>query len=68
MRSADSAYNLARPHRSDTGQGCLSRNRRRFCTVGAPLTPIAPTTSPSTLMGTLPPHDSHHAGKGGDAS
>src|SRR5713101_1611 len=27
-----------------------------FCTVGAPLNPIAPTTSPSTLMGNPPPH------------
>jgi len=27
-----------------------------FCTAGAPLTPIAPTISPSTLMGNPPPH------------
>jgi hypothetical protein len=27
-----------------------------FCTLGAPLTPIAPTISPSTLMGNPPPH------------
>src|SRR5882762_8502479 len=27
-----------------------------FCTVGAPLSPIAPTTSPFTLMGNPPPH------------
>src|SRR3984893_11556253 len=27
-----------------------------FCTAGAPLTPIAPTISPSTLMGTPPPY------------
>src|SRR6202023_4386708 len=27
-----------------------------FCTVGAPLRPIAPTISPSTLMGNPPPH------------
>src|SRR5216684_101564 len=27
-----------------------------FCAVGAPLSPIAPTTSPSTLMGKPPPH------------
>src|SRR3981081_829049 len=27
-----------------------------FCTVGAPLRPIAPTTSPFTLMGNPPPH------------
>src|SRR6202171_5554878 len=27
-----------------------------FCTVGAPLSPIAPTTSPFNLMGNPPPH------------
>jgi hypothetical protein len=27
-----------------------------FCTVGAPLTPIAPTTSPFTVTGNPPPH------------
>src|SRR5712672_2021253 len=27
-----------------------------FCTAGAPLTPIAPTISPFTLMGNPPPH------------
>src|ERR1700751_1378394 len=27
-----------------------------FCTVGAPLSPIAPTTSPFTLIGKPPPH------------
>src|SRR6202166_5107118 len=27
-----------------------------FCTAGAPLRPIAPTTSPFTLMGNPPPH------------
>jgi transposase len=27
-----------------------------FCTVGAPLSPIAPTTSPFTLMGNPPEH------------
>src|SRR5437868_2037143 len=27
-----------------------------FCTMGAPLSPIAPTISPSTLMGKPPPH------------
>jgi hypothetical protein len=28
-----------------------------FCTVDAPLTPIAPTTSPTTVTGNPPPHD-----------
>jgi hypothetical protein len=27
-----------------------------FCTAGVPLRPIAPTTSPFTLMGNPPPH------------
>src|SRR5205807_5698473 len=35
-----------------------------FCTVGAPLNPIAPTTSPSTLMGNPPPHAATRASVG----
>src|SRR6266404_5813962 len=35
-----------------------------FCTVGAPLTPIAPTISPSTLMGNPPPHAAIRASVG----
>src|ERR1700693_20779 len=35
-----------------------------FCTVGAPLSPIAPTISPSTLMGTPPPHAATRASVG----
>src|SRR5712672_1562696 len=35
-----------------------------FCTVGAPLTPIAPTTSPFTLMGNPPPHAATRASVG----
>src|SRR5580700_11190212 len=35
-----------------------------FCTVGAPLSPIAPTTSPFTLMGTPPPHAATRASVG----
>src|SRR3989440_9193403 len=35
-----------------------------FCTVGAPLTPIAPTISPSTLMGNPPPHAATRASVG----
>src|SRR5260221_513102 len=37
-----------------------------FCTVGAPLSPIAPTISPSTLMGN-PPSPRRHAPKRGHA-
>src|SRR6266545_7514975 len=35
-----------------------------FCTVGAPLTPIAPTISPSTLMGNPPPYAATRASVG----
>src|ERR1700687_2878012 len=35
-----------------------------FCTVGAPLRPIAPTISPSTLMGNHPPHAATRASAG----
>src|SRR6267142_5044880 len=35
-----------------------------FCTVGAPLSPIAPTTSPSNLMGNPPPHAAIRASVG----
>src|SRR5437660_1546128 len=35
-----------------------------FCTVGAPLSPIAPTTSPFTLMGNPPPHAATRASVG----
>src|SRR6202035_1102353 len=35
-----------------------------FCTVGAPLRPIAPTTSASTLMGHPPPHAATRASVG----
>src|ERR1700681_3453429 len=35
-----------------------------FCTVGAPLSPIAPTTSPFTLMGPPPPHAATRASVG----
>src|SRR5882762_11838454 len=35
-----------------------------FCTVGAPLSPIAPTISPSTLIGNPPPHAAIRASVG----
>src|ERR1700730_5543143 len=35
-----------------------------FCTVGAPLSPIAPTTSPFTLMGNPPPYAATRASVG----
>src|SRR3984957_528924 len=35
-----------------------------FCTMGAPLTPIAPTPSPFTLMGNPPPHAAIRASVG----
>src|ERR1700736_2153876 len=41
---------------SDTSARAALAQSTSFCTVGAPLTPIAPTISPSTLMGNPPPH------------
>src|SRR6195256_1585003 len=35
-----------------------------FCTMGAPLSPIAPTTSPFTLTGNPPPHAATRASMG----
>src|SRR5258706_7451711 len=41
---------------SDTSVRAAFAQSTSFCTVGAPLSPIAPTTSPFTLMGSPPPH------------
>src|ERR1700682_2059419 len=41
---------------SDTSARAALAQSISFCTVGAPLNPIAPTTSPFTLMGKPPPH------------
>src|SRR5882762_1673589 len=41
---------------SDTSARAAVAQSMSFCTVGAPLSPIAPTTSPFTLMGNPPPH------------
>src|SRR6266446_1095440 len=41
---------------SDTSARAALAQSISFCTVGAPLSPIAPTISPSTLMGKPPPH------------
>src|SRR6266576_4332714 len=41
---------------SDTSARAAFAQSMSFCTVGAPLSPIAPTTSPFTLMGNPPPH------------
>src|SRR6202158_3516838 len=41
---------------SDTSAKAAFAHSSSFCTVGAPLSPIAPTTSPFTLMGNPPPH------------
>src|SRR4029077_20797942 len=45
----------AAPPSVTTARAALAQSTS-FCTVGAPLKPIAPTTSPSTLMGNPPPH------------
>src|SRR6266446_767512 len=41
---------------SDTSASAALAQSTSFCTVGAPLTPIAPTISPSTLIGNPPPY------------
>src|SRR5258708_36326393 len=49
---------------SDTSARAALAQSISFCTVGAPLNPIAPTISPSTLMGKPPPHAATRASVG----
>src|ERR1700693_4509622 len=49
---------------SDTSARAAFAQSMSFCTVGAPLSPIAPTTSPFTLMGNPPPHAAMRASVG----
>src|SRR3984893_15055406 len=49
---------------SDTSARAALAQSMSFCTVGAPLSPIAPTISPSTLMGNPPPHAAIRASVG----
>src|SRR5881409_1733564 len=49
---------------SDMSASAALAQSTSFCTVGAPLTPIAPTISPSTLMGNPPPHAAIRASVG----
>src|SRR6266436_4689143 len=49
---------------SDTSTRAAFAHSMSFCTVGAPLSPIAPTTSPFTLMGNPPPHAAIRASVG----
>src|SRR5271156_494279 len=49
---------------SDTSARAALAQSMSFCTVGAPLSPIAPTTSPFTLMGNPPPHAAIRASVG----
>src|SRR6202051_3849229 len=58
-----SLYHLAGTA-SDTSARAAFAQSMSFCTVGAPLTPIAPTTSPFTLMGNPPPHAAIRASVG----
>src|SRR5229473_433331 len=63
--SADSGYRFSPPGgASDTSARAALAQSTSFCTVGAPLTPIAPTISPSTLMGNPPPHATTRASVG----
>src|ERR1700687_4402796 len=49
---------------SDTSARAAFAQSMSCCTVGAPLSPIAPTTSPFTLMGNPPPHAAIRASVG----
>src|SRR5882724_5294957 len=49
---------------SDTSARAALAQSISFCTVGAPLSPIAPTISPFTLMGNPPPHAATRANVG----
>src|SRR5712675_2823130 len=49
---------------SDTSARAAFAQSMSFSTVGAPLSPIAPTTSPFTLMGNPPPHAATRASVG----
>src|SRR6202043_1804642 len=49
---------------SDTSARAAFAQSMSFCTVGAPLRPIAPTTSPFTLIGNPPPHTATRASVG----
>src|SRR5229473_5549548 len=63
--SADSGYRFTPPGTaSDTSARAAVAQSTSFCTVGAPLTPIAPTTSPFTLIGNPPPHAATRASVG----
>src|SRR5713226_5182317 len=54
---ADSGYRFSPPGTAlDTSARAALAQSTSFCTAGAPLSPIAPTISPSTLMGNPPPH------------
>src|SRR6202051_710946 len=55
--SADAGYSFSPAGTaSDTSVRAALAQSMSFCPVGAPLSPIAPTISPSTLMGNPPPH------------
>src|ERR1700720_2501255 len=58
-----SLYHLAGTA-SDTSARASFAQSMSFCPVGAPLSPIAPTTSPFTLMGNPPPHAAIRASVG----
>lgn len=49
---------------SDTSARAADAQSMSFCTLGAPLTPIVPTSSPFTLMGKPPPHAAMRASVG----
>src|SRR5882724_7426947 len=58
-----SLYHLVGTASDRSARAALAQSTS-FCTVGAPLSPIAPTISPSTLMGNPPPHAATRASVG----
>ena len=64
MNSFWSRRNYSAGAASGTSAKAALAQSTSFCTAGAPLTPIAPTTSPFTLMGNPPPHAATRASVG----
>src|SRR5271154_976593 len=65
LLASDACYFFGPPNTaSGTSARAAFAQSTSFCTVGAPLSPIAPTTSPFTLMGNPPPHAAIRASVG----
>src|SRR5260370_23194886 len=64
MNHHDLSSNYSAGIASGTSARAAFAQSTSCCTVGAPLTPIAPTTSPPTLMGNPPPYAATRASVG----